>query len=201
MTPTARTSLVTVLALASALTLSACAVAGPTPGASGDAGASTSASTAAFNDADESFAQLMIPHHEQAIEMSDDLLTKDGVDVRVTDIATAIKAAQQPEIDQMQGWLTEWGAEATDHSGMGGMGEGSNGMMSDGDMMALRDSSGADAGALFLQQMIMHHEGAIVMAKAELSNGENPEAQTLAQSIVTSQTAEIAEMRELLAAL
>ncbi|KFF59333.1 hypothetical protein JF66_12070 [Cryobacterium sp. MLB-32] len=206
---TTRTSFLAAAAIAAALTLSSCAVAAPAPAPGAGSTSSPSSSTGAFNDADVLFAQLMIPHHEQAVEMSDDLLAKEGVDSRVTDIATAIKAAQQPEIDQMQGWLTQWGAEETDPSGMGGMGDmgdggmgnGSNGMMSDDDMMALRDSSAADAGALFLRQMIMHHEGAIVMAKAEIADGESAEAQALAEAIVSSQTAEIAQMNDLLAAL
>jgi len=204
---TSRTIVLTVAALTAALTLSSCAVGGPAPGAGGSssdssAGSSTgSSATAAFNDADVLFAQLMIPHHKQAVEMSEDLLAKTGVDARVTDIATSIKAAQQPEIDQMTGWLTQWGAPEESSGGMAGMGGMGNGMMSDDDMMALRSSSAADAGALFLSQMIMHHEGAIVMAQAELTDGESADAQALARSIVETQTAQITEMKDLLAAL
>jgi uncharacterized protein (DUF305 family) len=61
------------------------------------------------NQADVMFAQHMIPHHQQAIEMSDMMLDKQGIDPRVTDLANKIKAAQGPEIETMQGWLTEWG--------------------------------------------------------------------------------------------
>ncbi|MFD7012391.1 DUF305 domain-containing protein [Rhodococcus jostii] len=72
---------------------------------------SVTATTAAdtHNQADVTFAQQMIPHHAQAIEMSDVVLAKDGIDPRVTDLANQIKAAQGPEIEQLQGWLTEWG--------------------------------------------------------------------------------------------
>jgi uncharacterized protein (DUF305 family) len=55
------------------------------------------------------FAQQMIPHHQQAIQMSDIVLAKQGIDSRVVDLADQIKAAQGPEIQPMQGWLTQWG--------------------------------------------------------------------------------------------
>jgi uncharacterized protein (DUF305 family) len=61
------------------------------------------------NDADVMFAQMMIPHHEQAIEMSDMILAKDGVNGEITELAQQIKDAQAPEIAQMRGWLAGWG--------------------------------------------------------------------------------------------
>ncbi len=64
------------------------------------------------NDADVSFAAGMVPHHQQAIEMSDIILAKQGIDQRVVDLANQIKAAQGPEIATMQQWLTGWGAPA-----------------------------------------------------------------------------------------
>lgn len=67
----------------------------------------------AHNQADVIFAQHMIPHHQQAIQMSDILLGKQGIDPRVIDLANKIKAAQGPEIDKMRGWLTEWGEPTT----------------------------------------------------------------------------------------
>ena len=148
-----------------------------------------------FNEADVTFAQLMIPHHEQAVEMSETLLAKDGIDERVRDLATQIKDAQQPEIDQLREMLSDWGQEESD---MGGMNHG-GGMMSDNDMMALEDATGDDAARLFLEQMTVHHEGAIEMAEAEVTDGENAEAKELAETIVAAQTDEIATMEELLA--
>src|SRR5918994_3647391 len=79
--------------------------------------ATASATTApqgseAHNDADVMFAQHMIPHHQQAVEMSDMLLAKQGIDPRVTELARQIKAAQGPEIEKMQGWLNQWGNPA-----------------------------------------------------------------------------------------
>ncbi|MBJ7466296.1 MAG: DUF305 domain-containing protein, partial [Mycolicibacterium sp.] len=167
------------------------------------------------------FAQGMIPHHEQAIEMSDMLLGKQGVDPAVVSLADKIKGAQAPEIETMQGWLQQWGVPAApatsgagmpghnmpghDMSGGGGMGDmpgmggGGHGMMSDADMAALQNAQGADAGRLFLEQMIEHHEGAIVMAQQEIDNGQFPAALDMARSIVSSQQAEIDEMQTLLA--
>lgn len=71
--------------------------------------ATSAAASADFNDADAMFAQKMIPHHAQAVEMSDIILAKEGVPAEVTDLATRIKAAQGPEIEKMTGWLQSWG--------------------------------------------------------------------------------------------
>lgn len=164
--------------------------------AAGDAGPSPAAS-ASVGHADLAFTMMMIPHHEQAIEMSDLVLGADGIDERVRDLAEQIKAAQQPEIDLMAGWLEDWGHPAG--SGMEGMDHG--GMMSDGDLDALAAADGVEAARLFLEQMIEHHEGAIDMARAELDAGTHPDVLALAQRIVDAQTAEIATMREILADL
>jgi uncharacterized protein (DUF305 family) len=75
------------------------------------------------------FARMMIPHHQQAVQMSDMILAKQGIDPRVVDLARQIKAAQGPEIDKMQGWLNQWGMPGmsgmpenapSDHGGMHG---------------------------------------------------------------------------------
>jgi uncharacterized protein (DUF305 family) len=162
-----------------------------------DAPAAPESAAAHFNGADVTFAQMMIPHHEQAVEMSETLLGKNGIDERVRDLATEIENAQQPEIDQLKEMLSDWGEEESD---MGGMNHG-GGMMSDDDMTALEDATGDGAARLFLEQMTMHHEGAIDMAQAEVTDGENAQAKEMAESIVAAQTDEIAVMRELLADL
>ncbi|WP_411024420.1 DUF305 domain-containing protein, partial [Salmonella sp. s58760] len=91
---------------------------------------------------------------------------------RVAALAEEIKAAQGPEIQKMEQWLEEWGA---DTSNMEGMDHG-GGMMSDDDMQALEDATGADASRLFLEQMIEHHQGAVEMAQDEVDNGQNSDA-------------------------
>ena len=128
--------------------------------------------------------------------MSDTLLAKDGVHPDVVALAERIKAAQGPEIETMNQWLEDWGQD-TD---MGGMDHG-GGMMSEEEMAALEEADGETASSLFLEQMIMHHQGAIDMAQAQIDNGQNPDAVALAQKIVEDQTAEITEMQELLAQL
>jgi uncharacterized protein (DUF305 family) len=153
------------------------------------------------NDADVAFAQHMIPHHQQAVEMSDILLGKQGVDPRVSELATQIKSEQGPEIDQMQQWLTEWGTPAMpDHGDMPGM-PAMQGMVSEQDLTTLRNTTGADAARLYLTQMIAHHEGAIAMAQTEIKDGQYPAAVELARTIVSAQTSEIDTMKKIQASL
>ncbi|MCA0144059.1 DUF305 domain-containing protein [Blastococcus sp. LR1] len=161
-----------------------------------------SATTAQFNDADVAFAQGMLPHHEQAVEMAQ-LSTDRAADPRVTDFADRIEGAQGPEIETLTGWLEAWDADA----GSGGMDHGSaghgsmGGMMSEQDMQALSDASGAAFDRMFLELMVAHHRGATAMAETELTDGENPDALSMAEEIRDSQTAEIAEMEQLLTEL
>jgi uncharacterized protein (DUF305 family) len=175
--------------------------AGHSPASSATAAPSTTAAAEAHNDADVMFVQHMIPHHTQAIEMSDTLLAKQGVDPKVTELANQIKAAQGPEIQQMQGWLTQWGTPSmppmSGHGDMPAM----SGMMSEQDVTALKDAQGVDATKLFLTQMIAHHEGAITMAQSEIKDGQYPPAVEMAHAIVTSQQQEIDTMRGMLASL
>lgn len=183
----------TVAVLATALTLSACSV-GATPGS--DPSTSSSSASSTHNDADVSFATEMSAHHQQAIEMSNMILDKSGVDPKVTALAEDIKAAQGPELTKMKSWLDAWGKKS---SGMSGMGGGM--MMSDSDMNALKDASGLDASKLFLTQMTTHHSGALDMAKAEVDKGKNAAAIALAKNIIITQTAEIKTMSDLLGTL
>lgn len=181
---------------------------------------STSANVSSHNQADVTFAEQMIPHHSQAIEMSDILLAKEGIDPRVTAVAEQIKAAQGPEIEQLQNWLSTWGQTSmprmdmpTSHSMEGmspstnmpmpslsmGMMPGMEGMMSAEDMTALQNAQGTDAAKLFLTQMIDHHRGAVAMAQTEVDSGQYPEAIAMAQAIISTQNQEIATMEGILA--
>ncbi|MBD8080367.1 DUF305 domain-containing protein [Cellulosimicrobium arenosum] len=160
-----------------------------------------------FNQQDVDFARMMVPHHEQAIEMSDVIVAKEGVDPQIvdpqiTDLANQIKDAQGPEIEQLTTWLGEWGSPLPEFDSMDSMDHGSmDGMMSDEDMQALQDAQGAEAGRLFLEQMIVHHQGAIEMAQTEVDEGKNEDAVAMAQQIVDTQQAEISTMEDLLASL
>jgi uncharacterized protein (DUF305 family) len=173
-------------------------------GHSGHQGTGTTATSApatgaatAHNDADVMFAQMMIPHHAQAVEMSDILLAKQGVDPRVVQLATEIKAAQAPEIAQMQGWLTSWGSPVSapmHHDSM-------QGMVSAQDLDKLRNAAGPEVAKLYVTQMIGHHEGAIAMAQDEIANGQYGPAIDLSHAIVDTQQKEIDTMKAILGTL
>lgn len=191
--------------VAAAITLAGCA--GNEDPAASDAAPSSSqqpASSAAgsqvsaeHNAADTMFAQMMTPHHKQAVKMSDIMLAKDGIDTDVRNLATKIKDAQGPEIQTMTGWLKKWG-EPTE-MGMGG--HGMEGMMSGDQLKKLESARGTDASRLFLESMIGHHKGAVGMAEDEISDGQNPQAIALAEEIIKTQQAEIKKMQDLLAGL
>jgi uncharacterized protein (DUF305 family) len=171
--------------------------------AHGSTSPDTSASSSArqsveHNEADASFAEQMVPHHRSAIAMAQ-LAPGRAADPRILDLAARIQTAQQPEIDTLTGWLAEWGAgdmSGMDHSSGDGMGG-----MSEQDMTALANASGADFDRLFLEQMIRHHRAAVEMAVTESAEGQNSDALAMAGSIRDSQNAEIAEMEQLLPAL
>ena len=154
--------------------------------------------SADHNQADIMFSQMMIPHHAQAVEMSDIILAKQDVPAEVTALATRIRDAQAPEIEAMTGWLESWNVPTAmaDHSG-----HGMSGMVDAEGIDKLKAAQGTDAARLFMEQMIEHHEGAVDMAKQEIGAGKHPEAVQLARDIVTAQEAEIAEMKQLLAGL
>jgi uncharacterized protein (DUF305 family) len=135
--------------------------------------------------------------------MADMMMTKNGA-AGVKTLAKQIRAVQGPEIATMSGWLKGWGRTAPDPyatmgNGMAGMGSG--GMMSNDQMHQLDVATGTAADKVFLTLMPEHHRGAISMAKTELAKGVNPEAKKLAQSIITSQTAEITHMNKMLTTL
>jgi uncharacterized protein (DUF305 family) len=194
-------------AIAAAIALAGCAAGltnssgTGTPGKDmGSTGMSASAAPSVpaatdHNAADTMFAQMIIPHHAQAVEMSDMMLKKQGINPKLTALTARIKAEQSPEIATMTGWLTAWKEPATMS------GDGIAGMMGGDDMTKLDAAQGTEAARMFLTQMITHHQGAVMMAKTEQATGKNGDAVTLSKSIVTSQEAEIQEMKNLLAAL
>jgi uncharacterized protein (DUF305 family) len=148
---------------------------------------------------DIAFAQLMIPHHQQAIEMADLALSQSS-SPDVVALAMQIKGAQDPEIEMMGRWLSAWDAPMameSDHSGhdMGDMM--SSGMMSDDEMADLASASGADFDQMWLRMMIAHHEGAIEMATQVHSTSTNLAVRDLAQAVIDGQTAEIDTMQKL----
>ncbi|WP_206478844.1 DUF305 domain-containing protein [Kocuria sp. KRD140] len=226
----------TTLALVSTLAMAGCGTAGeqttgsaaesasPTAAAGAQTGTAAAGSTGSaspaseepiteeHNDADTMFAQMMIPHHQQAVEMSEMMLAKDNLDPQIQELANKIVAAQGPEIDRLEQMLEVWGeptmmesggteSGGMDHESMGhgsDSGTGMKGMMTDEDMDQLEAAEGDEASELFLTQMTAHHRGAIDMAKEEVANGQNPQAIAMAQKVIDDQEAEIAEMDALL---
>ncbi|MHB1171998.1 MAG: DUF305 domain-containing protein [Lacisediminihabitans sp.] len=201
-------SALVVAALAVTAVLSACTSAGTS------STTSSSATLASHNTADTAFAQSMIVHHQGAIQMAELAATR-ASSTPVKELAAQIKAAQQPEIDQMTSWLKEWGEPMTgsgtdtsapmpsDMPGMDMSTPTASAMpgMSDGDMSALAAASGTSFDRTFLTLMTQHHQGAITMAKDELVQGLDARAKKLAQSIIDSQTKEIDSMKSMLSAL
>jgi uncharacterized protein (DUF305 family) len=156
-------------------------------------GMSATPAPAGHNSQDVMFAQMMIPHHKQAIVMADQAATR-ASSPQVKKLAAQIKNAQQPEIDTMTSWLQAWGEPTHPRHGM----HMAEGMMSEQDMKRLGSLSGRPFDQMFLQMMIKHHQGAVTMARTEQEQGTNPDAKALATSIVSSQEAEITRMRSLL---
>ncbi|NCT90823.1 DUF305 domain-containing protein [Cellulomonas sp. APG4] len=192
-----------VAAVALGLTLAAC-------GGSDDAPANTeAASTSAsgegatvHNDADTEFAQMMIVHHEGAIEMAD-LAVAQGSSSEVRELGERISGAQDPEIDLMTSWLEAWGEDLPVDAEMGGMDHGAmemDGMDQEATMDELVGLTGEEFDRRFLELMVEHHAGAVEMAEEHMTAGENAEAVELSDTIIEDQTAEIAEMEDLLAA-
>jgi len=163
---------------------------------SGSQSTATASGSAEFNDADVSFAQNMIAHHQQAVEMADLAPTR-AASAEVKALAAQIKAAQQPEIDKMTGWLTSWGKPVVPAGGHGS-GHSMPGMMSTEDMDKLKAAKGAAFDRQFAQMMIEHHKGAIEMAKEVATKGSNPDVEKLAAEIEKVQQAEIAAMQKML---
>ncbi|MEP7020319.1 MAG: DUF305 domain-containing protein [Pseudonocardiales bacterium] len=145
------------------------------------------------------FAQGMIPHHAQAIEMADIALdAKVGASQQVRDLATRIKNGQGPEIQLMTGWLTAWGQPVQANMGTGHDMASMDGMMSAAEMDTLGTMTAADFDKMWMEMMIRHHEGAIAMAQTVKAAGSSPDVLVLADKVIIAQQAEIAEMQALL---
>ncbi|MEW2355912.1 DUF305 domain-containing protein [Spirillospora sp. NPDC029432] len=198
---------------AAAVTLAGTAACGGEDGTAGapatGASTGTAASQASHNRQDVTFAQMMIPHHRQAVQMSDMVIGKTR-NAEVKALAEKIKKAQAPEIETMTGWLRQWGAEVPPEqggdSGHGDQGSGHGGhgghempgMMTPAQMAEMEKATGAGLDRMFLTMMIEHHEGAVAMAEDEQAKGAYPAAKAMAGTIIRTQRQEITEMRALL---
>jgi len=203
MSPKKRHTLaVAAASLALGVVLSACSngaetTSGEQPSSTSDAATTTSQE---HNDADTEFAQMMILHHQGAIEMAA-MAEGRAQSEEVQQLSSDIQFAQQPEIDLMTSWLEAWGEQPpSSDDDMGGMdhSSGHTGMADDAQMQQLQDA-GADFDRMFLEMMIVHHQGAITMSEQEQANGLNKDALALAGTIIGDQTEEIAKMKQMLA--
>jgi uncharacterized protein (DUF305 family) len=138
------------------------------------------------------FAQGMIPHHQQAIEMSN-MALKNGASPEVKKLAKGIISAQEKEIAQLKYWLIANKSSMTMEHDMG-----MSGMLSKSDLNALKKLKGGKFDTAFLQAMIAHHKGALEMV-ALLDGTKNSEAKKIAIDIRSGQSAEITVMKKLLA--
>jgi len=188
------------MAVALVAVLAACGSNSSDTAGGSDATTASTTATNTFNNADVMFAQMMIPHHEQAIEMSDMALDPTmGASEEILDLATQIKDAQDPEITQMKNLLMAWNKpeaadSGMDHSSM------MSGMMSSDEMAELGKKMGKDFDVAWAEAMIAHHEGAIEMANTVLDDGINADIRALAQAVIKGQQAEIETLRSLVAA-
>jgi len=184
-----------VVALVAATSLAGCTINITVPPSMGEAmmGSETSSS---LNQV-EMFAEMMIPHHQQAIDMSLLALEKDSSSPELKDLAQRIIDGQTPEIALMEGWRDE----SEEQGMMGMMSSGGEimmgGMASDDEMQNLATLEGSEFDTEFLTLMITHHEGALHMVHM-IDGSSFDEAAQLAKDIVRVQTAEIEEMKAML---
>ena len=141
---------------------------------------------------DAMFLQMMIPHHEQAIVMSD-LALKISKTPQILDLAKQIKTAQNPEIMQMKNWLADSGFSEDPGHSMDGMG----GMLSGAELSALNVETGTKFDILWLKGMTGHHDGAIHMTTM-IRDASNPEIKAFGEKVIADQSAQIEQMREMI---
>jgi uncharacterized protein (DUF305 family) len=143
---------------------------------------------------DSAFVQHMIPHHQQALDMTV-MVPAHTSDPRLRTFAVRISRGQKAEIEVMNGFLARWG-EPLANGGRGAMDM--TGMVDETTMRQLPTLTGADFDTHWIEAMISHHRGAVAMAQTELARGQNPDATRLAQAIVMTQQVEITQMTDLI---
>ncbi|BBY58683.1 hypothetical protein MSAR_18190 [Mycolicibacterium sarraceniae] len=182
-------------ALATAVVASSCTTPRDHSERAHDTSTSASSTVAAHNSDDVMFAQMMIPHHQQAVELAA-LAAQHTTNQALLTLASTISAEQQPEIQAMKAMLLQWDVDPNamgDHGGMA-----MQGMVDDATMTRLASLNGPEFDTLWLQAMIGHHQGAIEMANTELAKGQSPDMIAMAKNMVTAQQAEINQMKQML---
>jgi uncharacterized protein (DUF305 family) len=141
-----------------------------------------------YNASEVHFAQMMVPHHSQAVLISQWELAY-GSNAATKKLAARIIAEQAPEISQMKKWIPS--------TAMMGMDMPMQGMVSAADLATLKAARGKKFDGLYLVDMTLHHQGAIAMANTMLTS-KNQEVLALCKSIIVGQQAEITEMRRIM---
>jgi uncharacterized protein (DUF305 family) len=198
MTPMTRRVGAALAAVAAALFLSSCS----RPASDGHTGQPSdqpviTGQPAGYNADDVAFANDMILHHQQAVDLSA-MVPDRSANTELVSLAQQISTVQQPEINVMKVFLVQWKENPDTNSGHAGHGNTMQGMVDGATMTRLESLNGAEFDKLWLESMISHHQGAIEMAKAEIANGDNVDAKSLANNIVTTQEAEIGQMKQML---
>jgi len=151
------------------------------------------------NSADVTFAQGMIPHHQQALALAA-LVPDRSTNPAVVRIAAGIAAQQEPEMTAMRAMMIQWQVDpagTAHHDSSSGSGN-QQGMVDDATMAKLKTLKGTQFDTLWLQSMISHHQGAVAMAKVEIADGESQDMKVMANNIVITQEAEIGELKQIL---
>ena len=162
----------------------------------GESSTTPDAQAPIHNAADVTFAQRMIPHHQQALDMAA-LVPPRTTNRELIVMAKHIALDQQAQIDTLQRLLQQWGEPpAADHMAHGGMGM--DGMVDAATMDRLPALKDTEFDELWLRSMIVHHQGAVAMAEPEIAQGENPTAVRMAKVIVDWQQLEIGRMHAML---
>ncbi len=154
-----------------------------------------SADNKPYNAADVMFAQQMIVHHQQGLQLTA-LAEERARDSAVRELADDIEATQRAEVQQLTGWLEEWGEDVP--QGPEDAEDELPGHLSEDQLGQLGQAAGAAWRELFLTYLIEHHRGAIVLAADEEANGKHAGALDLAAEIQAAQQAEIQRIEALL---
>ena len=156
---------------------------------------SSSSSNANYTGADIMFLQMMIPHHQQAIDISN-LAMKSSQDPELIELAKIIARDQAAEIKQMKAWLTDAGASEDMGHSMDGMG----GMLNDDELAALSAATGKEFDVLWLKGMTEHHDGAIHMTQM-IEDAQNSDIKEFGTKVIKDQSEQIAQMKKMLVRL
>jgi uncharacterized protein (DUF305 family) len=159
--------------------------------------AACTAGAADHNESDVMFAQMMIPHHQQAVELADLALSStSSARPEIIQLAQKIQGGQEPEIEQMTALLTKWNQPLDSHAAMGHASE-MLGMLSEQDLIDLASLTGSDFDSAWIAAMTFHHQGAIAMAVIAKKDGISTEIKELTAAIITAQQGEIETMQML----